>query len=395
MKTTLLTGAAVLAVLAPAKAQAPGGTAPAPVPPAAAEATAAVAAKAGDPVSVRLRNGDAIKAVLVAETADKVTIRHPALGEMTLDRSSVVSVVPLPPEEELAKRTATDDELRKILLGPASDADMDAPRPVDTVNPADDAAGVGKDGAAVDGGAGAAGAAPAGAGAAGEVPAPPAAEPSPWKFVIDANVNYVSAANKQLDFRVAAGAVYEVKDVEKWANTAEYFFKTVDGGTTDNNLLVTSVYDRRFESDPRVLWFAKGQFQWAPLEDYEQRASAWGGLGYEFFKKPVASLIGKIGAGYSYEFGNINQGYPQLYASLEWDWDITENQAIVGSYWITPDFADFTDFLMLARLEWTIKVQELPGLKLLGGVRWQYQSQVPTGDIQNDIRVYAGLRLEI
>ena len=129
MKTMLLTGAAALAALAPAHAQEPAASTP--VAPAPAVQTAQdVAAKPGDSVSVRLRNGDAIKAVLVAETADKVTIRHPALGEMTLDRASVVSVVPLPPEEEMAKRTATDDELRKLLLGPASNADRDAPRPV-------------------------------------------------------------------------------------------------------------------------------------------------------------------------------------------------------------------------------------------------------------------------
>jgi putative salt-induced outer membrane protein YdiY len=261
-----------------------------------------------------------------------------------------------------------------VDLGPAGNAAMDAPKPVAGVNPGD--AAVVKEPAA-------------------DAAKPPEPPPSPWKFVLDANVNYVSAANKQLDFRVAGAAVYEIKDVEKWSNSIEFFFKTVDGSTTDNNLLATSVYDRRFESNPRVLWFVKGQAQWAPLEDYEQRLSAWGGLGYEFFKKPTANLIGKIGAGYSYEFGNIQQGDPQLYASVDWDWDITENQAIVGSYWITPDFADFTNFLMLARLEWTMKMPDIPGLKLLGGVRWQYQSEVPTGDIQNDIRVYAGLRLEV
>ena len=79
MKTTLLTGAAALAILAPAHAQKPAASTPvAPAP--AVQAAQDVAAKPGDSVSVRLRNGDAIKAVLVAETADKVTIRHPALS---------------------------------------------------------------------------------------------------------------------------------------------------------------------------------------------------------------------------------------------------------------------------------------------------------------------------
>ncbi len=373
MKTTI--AACALFGTLPAAAFAAPQDAPAPAP---AAATPAPAPVIGGDVTVTLVNGDVIKATLIGETAENVTVKHPLLGELTLKRTVIstmaAGMAPAAkgaPQDAGSAKPETADAVRKEELGPAANDVSDAPRPVDGINPADQAA------------------------KAGEAPAAPPPPPSPWKFVLDANVNYVNAANKQLDFRVAAGAIYEIKDVEKWANSAEYFFKTVDGSTTDNNLLISSIYDKHFESDPRVLWFAKGQVQWAPLQGFEQRLSAWGGLGYEILKKPTANLVGKIGAGYTYEFGNINEGYPQLYASIDWDWDITENQAIVGSYWITPDFADFTDFLMLARLEWTVKLPDVPGLKLLGGARWQYQSQVPAGDVQNDIRVYAGLRLEI
>jgi hypothetical protein len=373
MKTTI--AACALFGTLPTAAFAAPQDAPAPAP---AAATPAPAPVIGGDVTVTLVNGDVIKATLIGETAENVTVKHPLLGELTLKRTVIstmaAGMAPAAkgaPQDAGSAKPETADAVRKEELGPAANDVSDAPRPVDGINPADQAA------------------------KAGEAPAAPPPPPSPWKFVLDANVNYVNAANKQLDFRVAAGAIYEIKDVEKWANSAEYFFKTVDGSTTDNNLLISSIYDKHFESDPRVLWFAKGQVQWAPLQGFEQRLSAWGGLGYEILKKPTANLVGKIGAGYTYEFGNINEGYPQLYASIDWDWDITENQAIVGSYWITPDFADFTDFLMLARLEWTMKLPDVPGLKLLGGARWQYQSQVPAGDVQNDIRVYAGLRLEI
>jgi hypothetical protein len=379
MKTTIA-ACALLSVTAASHAvpQDSPPAAPATPAPTLAQATPAPAPAVGGDVTVTLVNGDVIRAKLVAETPEAVTVKHPLMGDLVLKRTTIstmaAGLAPAakagPQDPEAAAKPETAEAVRKEQLGPAANDVSDAPRAVDGVNPADNAAKVD--------------AAPA--------PPPP---PSPWKFVLDANVNYVNAANKQLDFRVAAGAIYEIKDVEKWANSAEYFFKTVDGSTTDNNLLVSSIYDKHLESDPRVLWFVKGQAQWAPLQGFEQRLSAWGGVGYQILKKPKADVTGKIGAGYTYEFGNINEGYPQLYASIEWDWDITENQAIVGSYWITPDFADFTDFLMLARLEWTMKLPDIPGLKLLGGARWQYQSQVPTGDVQNDIRVYAGLRLEI
>ena len=350
MKNALAPCSLALALCAASTAQ-DGAPAPAPA--------------VGDMVVVSLSSGDAIRATLVAQSADGVTLQHPVLGKVTLKRSAVASIAAVaPPETVDAARVRQDAQ-------PAANAAMDAPRPQGGVNPGDNAAADG-------------------------LPAPPAKVPSPWKLLFDGNVNYVTAANKQLDFRVAASAVYEVKDVDKWSNNVEYFFKVVDGGTTDNNLLVTSTYDRRLVSNPRVLWFVKGQGQMAPLESYEQRLSGWGGLGYEFLTAPPAKVLGKIGAGYTYEWGTENQGDAQLYAEIQWEWQITASQALVGSFWITPDFADFANYLFLARSEWTMKLPDIPGLSLLGGVRWQYQSRVePPTALQNDIRVYAGLRYEI
>ena len=330
----------------------------------------------GQSVIVALSSGDAIKAKLVSETANEIVIEHPVLGKVTIARKQVASIAAVPPDDAAAKaaaQAATEAEMTRVRqeAQPAANADMDAPRPQGEVNPGDDAA------------------------KADAPPAPPPV-PSPWKLLFDGNVNYVNAANKQLDFRVAASAIYEVKDVDKWSNNAEYFFKVVDGSTTDNNLLVTSTYDRRLVANPRWLWFVKGQGQYAPLQSFEQRLSAWGGIGYEFLQAPPAKLLGKVGAGYTYEFGTENRGDAQLYAELEWDWKISEHQAIVGSFWITPDFADFGNYLTLFRTEWTMDVTDVPGLKLLGGVRWQYQSVVdPPSALQNDIRLYAGLRYEI
>lgn len=68
------------------------------------------------------------------------------------------------------------------------------------------------------------GAAAAPAGGTAAAAPKPVLPVSPWKFALAANANYTDAADKQLDFRVAGGAVYEIKDVEKWKLDAEYFF---------------------------------------------------------------------------------------------------------------------------------------------------------------------------
>lgn len=236
----------------------------------------------GKDVIVALSTGDAIRAKLVASEPDAVIVEHPVLGRMTISRKAIASMAEAPAPKADDGPGSTDATRVRMEEQPAANDASDAPRPQGEVNPGDDAA------------------------KAGAVPPPPV--PSPWKLLFDGNVNYVNAANKQMDFRVAASAIYEVKDVDKWSNNAEYFFKLVDGSTTDNNLLVTSTYDRRLTSNPKWLWFVKGQAQWAPLESYEQRLSGWGGIGYEFLSAPPATLLGKLGAGYSYEFGDQNEG---------------------------------------------------------------------------------------
>jgi len=44
--------------------------------------------------------------------------------------------------------------------------------------------------------------------------------------------------------------------------------------------------------------------------------------------------------------------------------------------------------------EWSMKIDPSLGLSLLGGIRWQFQSQVPAGENPDDTRVYAGLKLD-
>jgi hypothetical protein len=216
---------------------------------------------------------------------------------------------------------------------------------------------------------------------------------SNWKFVLAANANYTDASDKQLDFRVAGAAVYEIKDVEKWKTDAEYFFKTVNDATTDNNLLVTSVYDRDITSTD-WLWFLKAQGQASSLEAWEQRLSGWGGIGYRFFQAPPIAIVGKAGFGATHEFGAVNDTYPEGYLELDGKWDITERQSIQGNVYIAPDLSDISQYITISRAEWALKVDPELGLSLVGGLRFQYQSNVPAGENATDLRVYAGLKMD-
>lgn len=337
----------------------------------AAQAPAQPQPKSGNQVVVQLVGGDSLRGELVSETPDSIIMKHAVLGQMTIARSNMTSMV-----TQTANPAATPN-------APANVAAIATD--ITNANQASSEAVV------IDSAKGAATGAPA-TGTTAEAPKP-VLPVSPWKFVLAANANYTDASDKQLDFRVAGGAVYEIKDVEKWKLDAEYFFKTVNDATTDNNLLVTSVYDRDITGTD-WLWFLKAQGQASSLEAWEERLSGWGGIGYRIFKAPPIALVGKIGFGATHEFGAVNETYPEGYLELDGKWDITERQSIQGNVYIAPDLSDISQYITIARAEWALKVDPELGLSLVGGLRFQYQSNVPAGENATDLRVYAGLKMD-
>ena len=337
---------------------------------AAAQAPAQPQPMPGNQVVVQLVGGDSLRGELVSETPDSIIIKHSVLGQMTITRSNMTSMV-----TQTANPAATPN-------APANVAAIATD--ITNANQASSEAVV------IDSAKSAAAAPAGGTAAAAPKPVLPV---SPWKFALAANANYTDAADKQLDFRVAGGAVYEIKDVEKWKLDAEYFFKTVNDATTDNNLLVTSVYDRDITGSD-WLWFLKAQGQASSLEAWEERLSAWGGIGYRFFKAPPIAIVGKVGFGSTHEFGAVNETYPEGYLELDGKWDITERQSIQGNVYIAPDLSDISQYMTIARAEWALKVDPELGLSLVGGLRFQYQSNVPAGENATDLRVYAGLKMD-
>ena len=338
---------------------------------AAAQAPAKPQPTSGNQVVVQLVGDDSLRGELVSETPDSIIIKHAVLGQMTIARSNMTSMV-----TQTANPATTPSEAANVAAI-ATD--------ITNANQASSEA------VLIDSAKGVATGAPA-AGTAAEAPKP-VLPISNWKFVLAANANYTDASDKQLDFRVAGGAVYEIKNVEKWKLDAEYFFKTVNDATTDNNLLVTSVYDRDITATD-WLWFLKAQGQASSLEAWEERLSGWGGIGYRFFKAPPIAIVGKVGLGATHEFGAVNETYPEGYLELDGKWDITERQSIQGNVYIAPDLSDISQYITISRAEWALKVDPELGLSLVGGLRFQYQSNVPAGENATDLRVYAGLKMD-
>ena len=98
----------------------------------------------------------------------------------------------------------------------------------------------------------------------------------------------------------------------------------------------------------------------------------------------------------AHEFGGVDDTFPQMYIEVQGFWQISERQKVTASSFITPDVADFNNYMILSRVEWTMKLDYMSGLSLMGGLRDQYQSPVKAaGSNLNDLRIYLGFKLDI
>ncbi len=303
-------------------------------------------------VVVQLSSGDAIRGTVVRSDDTTVVVQHSVLGQLQIPRASIVKV-----EVIQANRPATND-------APAA-GDVPADAQVLPPGPQDAQAGAN---------------------------APPLKPKSPWRATIAAAVNYTDNNDTTIDARVAAGLEYKIPDVQNFALNGEYFFKTLNSNTTDNNLLLNAVYDR-YITDTNWLWFLKAQYQYSQFEAWEHRISGYGGAGYRFFREPPFELLLKVGAGGTHEFGPPQQTLPEGYGEIQLAWAISKLQRLELSSNIAPDLSNFGEFRIISRAEWQLKLDPELDLALTLGVRSQYQSQVPAGDVSHDLRIYAGLQM--
>lgn len=348
-----------------------------------------------DEVLVTLSTGDTIRAVLVTDADGVLTLKHPVLGELRIPRAQVSKVEPAPATKAADAATASAPTPASAPAPAAAPAPAPAPTPAPETKPAEQAV------------ATAPAAAPAAAPDAAAAAAAAEEKSKPkWSGGIEGNLTGVAAENDQWDLRVAAKLLRESPD-DRLNMYAEYFLKTLGGANsgnsgsaiTDSNLLSNITYDRFLNPGP-WLWFAKGQYEYDINQNWENRVSGWAGLGYKFIDDPgdpkKYNLTGKLGFGTAREFGGVDEWFPQMYGEIQGFWQYSERQKITASAFITPDVSDFNNYMILARVEWSMKLDYMSGLSLLGGLRNQYQSPVKAaGSNLNDFRVYLGFKLDI
>lgn len=212
-----------------------------------------------------------------------------------------------------------------------------------------------------------------------------------WRFEAGANIVGKSGNNDELKIGATFKAVRETEK-EKLKFYAAIQNDEVEGTQTAEEYIAGIDYQYLFGE--HLGYYVRGEGERDEFEDIELRATAAGGLLYQFFKQDDHWLEGRAGLSYRHEtyFSGGSEEFPGLELAIEHFWRFSAWGELTNSLSYQPAFEDFGDFRVVHDSAVLIPLADARW-KLRLGLENEYNSE-PTGDLDElDTTWYARLLL--
>ncbi|MCB1280297.1 MAG: DUF481 domain-containing protein, partial [Salinibacterium sp.] len=192
-------------------------------------------------------------------------------------------------------------------------------------------------------------------------------EESLWEQRVEASFTLKDGNTESSDLRALYRATRET-DIDKFKFKAAYYHQTDDGQTSENRFVSEANYDHDIP-DTRWLWFINGRYEWDQFEGWDHRVGLTGGFGYRAIDRENMELILRAGAGFSKEFGSDrDEIIPEGLLGYDFEWDVSERQAIESTFRYYPDLSDLAEFRTVTTLGWKYALDVKKGLDFNAGL---------------------------
>ena len=172
-----------------------------------------------------------------------------------------------------------------------------------------------------------------------------------------------------------------------------YFAKS--GGTATDTSAFAEAYHEWKLTDSKWSIFVDGRYDYDDFKSYQHRVAGHVGVAYRWIEKEDLNVKFLAGAGAVAEFESPNTGVrPELVLGADVDWKLAENQTLTGSIRAYPDLDDVGEFRSLSKVEWQMDIDYAKSLALVLGASHEYNSVVTGGADRNDFKYYGGLSLK-
>lgn len=317
---------------------------------------------------VVLADGDVIRGRITEENADEVVLLHPVFEELRIPRERIVAIR----RDSGARRRSGFGE---VVTGAGVRPPNSTPPPAttqETAQASTDDAETREEDEPTD-------------------TLEALAEKDNWTFVLGTAFGYVQNLNTEINLRLSAQAEH-TSEFARLRMDCSYFLNSTNDDIVDNDFLFNTTQDWFFpDSDWSI--FASGSYQWDAFEVWEHRVSGYLGPGRKLVDRPDLSIDLRTGVGATYEYG-VPQTLPEALLSMEWKWTIDDRQSFNGVFSYVPDFTMIEQYRLELNGEWNFRLQKEEGLSFYVGFRNQFQSIVPTGSTNNDLRLFGGIKYE-
>lgn len=306
--------------------------------------------------SVELINGDVLHGKVVEQSDQAVTIEHPVLGRVSLtpDRVKAVVMTPAGAQAEEVTDTAKSSDKPKTSTESKtkskSEADLRAEKNIPDFAPFYDYLLPG------------------------------------WDRRLEFGITGEEGNNPEFNLRLAFNAK-KVSDRHRWNIKTVYYNESDDRKRNKNEFAGSTTLDWLRPESP---WFtfAKGSYEYDEFESWEHRPGGYAGIGKQIKDTPRNNVIGRAALGGSYEFGTVDEFFPEGFFELTWEHQINPRQKLESYIDIFPKLDDFGESRINFGTAWIISIDRVDGLSLKLGFDDEYDSKTDDDASHNDFKYF-------
>jgi len=224
-----------------------------------------------------------------------------------------------------------------------------------------------------------------------DIASPPPELVKVWKTSVDVAANGASGNTDNQSFRFALGAVREAEN-KRLALDTSYTLGYTDG-KQDQNKFTAGALQYWFSMNTPWLVFADARYDSDDFQTWRHRLAAHSGPGYRFIATETFTFIGRAGLGVAKEWGSLEEeSRPEGLVGVQALWKVSDRQSLAAEKTAYPSLKDGSDYRIVSKLDWALRVDEAANMSLIAGLYHEYQSHADPGFRNYDLNVFAGLR---
>ena len=305
-------------------------------------------------VDVTLNNGDMLKADLISQTNKTITLNHPVLGKLIIDKSKITQLVDDQQQVDTTKVAESSTPAKQAEAKSGQDVSKHAE--VTTVDEGLFGTGLLTD----------------------------------WSRRLDLGLAGSAGKSSSAQINVGFSADFTNKYTRISSKTA--YYRSQSDGTMTANSFYSSLNRDWLRPDSPWFEFGGGRVDWDKFKDWDYRASVNGGMGYEFLNNDEWLLDGRTGLGFSQTFGGTRHDFtPEGLLGFEAKWHINNHQKLHISNSLYPALNDIHNYRNLTSLDWILDLNTLVGVALKVGLTNEYDSRNQGNVNKNDFKYTASL----